>query len=104
MSINYKFDLKDPNSEKSSIKFRFDYKGKRFVYGTGQSIITKLWDHTTQRPTGTSDKKTLIPFLKDHPQIKTELENLSQRLENIISATKTFFGLKEQQKATVDFK
>jgi hypothetical protein len=39
MAINYKFDLKDSKSEISSIKFRFDLKGKRFVYGSGKTKL-----------------------------------------------------------------
>ncbi|MBK7699393.1 MAG: hypothetical protein IPJ39_12005 [Saprospiraceae bacterium] len=102
MAINHKFDLKDPTAETSSIKYRFDYLGKRFVYGTGQMIIPELWDRVTQRPT--TNKKLLDQYQKDHPQIKTELRNVNQRLENITSATLTFFSLKEQQKAAVEFK
>lgn len=102
MAINHKFDLKDPTAEISSIKYRFDYSGKRFVYGTGQMIIPELWDRVTQRPT--ANKKLLEQYQKDHPQIKTELKNVNQRLENITAATLTFFSLKEQQKAAVEFK
>ena len=102
MAINHKFDLKDPTAETSSIKYRFDYLGKRFVYGTGQMIIPELWDRVTQRPT--TNKKLLDQYQKDHPQIKTELRNVNQRLENITAASLTFFSLKEQQKASVEFK
>ena len=102
MAIKHKFDLKDPTAEISSIKYRFDYLGKRFVYGTGQTIIPQLWDKETQRPTG--NKKLLDQYQKDYPQVKTELKNINQRLENITAATLTFFSLKEQQKAAVEFK
>lgn len=102
MAINHKFDLKDPNAEISSIKYRFDYSGKRFVYGTGQTIITTLWDKDTQRPT--TNKKLIETLQRDFPQIKTELKNVNQRLENITAATLTFFSLKEQQKAVIEFK
>ena len=102
MAIKHKFDLKDPTAEISSIKYRFDYLGKRFVYGTGQTIIPQLWDKETQRPTG--NKKLLDHYQKDYPQVKTVLRNVNQRLENITAATLTFFSLKEQQKAAVEFK
>ena len=102
MAIKHKFDLKDPAAGTSSIKYRFDYFGKRFIYGTGQIIIPELWDKTAQRPT--TDKKIISQFEKDHPQVKTELKNIHQRLENITAATLTYFSLKEQEKATVDFK
>ena len=102
MAINHKFDLKDPTAEISSIKYRFDYSGKRFVYGTGQIIIPELWDKETQRPT--QKKKLIENRQRDFPQIKTELKNVNQRLENITAATLTFFSLKEQQKAAIEFK
>ncbi len=102
MAINYKFDLKDTNAEKSSIRFRFDYSGQRFVYGTGQIVIPKLWDKETQRPT--HNKDLIESHQIDFPQIKTELRNINQRLENITSKTDTFFALKELQKAAIDFK
>jgi len=101
MAINYKFDLKEPISGKSSIKFRFDHKGKRFVYGTGQTINPELWDKETQRPI--TNKKLIDQFEKIHPQIKTELENVTQRLENIISVTKKFISLKGEQNEPVNF-
>jgi integrase len=77
-------------------------KGQRFVYGTGQIIIPELWDKETQRPT--QKKKLIENRQRDFPQIKTELKNVNQRLENITAATLTFFSLKEQQKAAIEFK
>ena len=101
--IGHQFVLGKPNAKsKSSITYKFNLKGQRFVYGTGQTIIPELWDKTNQRPA--TDKKILSRFEKDHPQIKTELKNINQRLENIKAATLTFFSLKEQQKTSIDFK
>lgn len=101
MAINYKFDLKEPVSGKSSIKFRFDYQGKRFVFGTGQTIHPAFWNKETQRPT--ANKEIFSKFEKEYPQIKTELENVTQKLENIISATKKYFSLKGEQNEPVNF-
>ncbi len=101
MEINFKFDLKEPLSEnKTSILFRFDLQGKRFKYGTSQTILPNLWEKSTQRPT--TDKKIVETYQKDHPKVKTELTNINQRLENIISETQKYFGLKEMQKEPVN--
>lgn len=61
-----------------------------------------MWNKKFQR--AIEHKKLIDQYQKIYPKIKTELKNINQRLENISSATLTFFGLKEQQKATIDFK
>lgn len=93
--INFKFDLNLPINGYSSIKLRFDHNGKRFVYGAKKSIITDLWDKETQRPT--TDKERIKSYKKERPQIETELQNISARLDKIISDTKRYFSLKEEQ-------
>ena len=70
---NIKFFLHDPNTEKTSIKLKFDYKGKRFVFGTGISINPKLWDTDSQRPT--QSKKIIKEFLMDVPQLDNIIKN-----------------------------
>jgi integrase len=101
--IGHQFVLGKPNSKgKSSVIYKFNLKGQRFVFGTGQVIITELWDKSTQR--ATLNKKLLDHYQKDYPQVKTELKNINQRLENITDATITFFSLKEQQKAAIYFR
>lgn len=101
--LGHQFVLGKQNTKgKSSITYKFNLKGQRFVYGTGQIIIPELWDRVTQRPT--TNKKLLDQVIKDHPQIKTELKNINQRLENITAATLTYFSLKELQKTSIDFK
>jgi integrase len=77
---NIKFFLHDPNTEKTSIKLKFDYKGKRFVFGTGISINPKLWDTDSQRPT--QSKKIIKEFLMDVPQLDTILKNNTTTLNN----------------------
>ena len=102
-NIGHQFTLERINSKgKASITYKFNLKGKRFMYGTSQTIIPELWEKEHQGPTG--NKKIISQFEKDHPQIKTELKNINQRLENIKAATLTFFSLKEQQKTSIDFK
>lgn len=101
--IGHQFVLEKPNSKgKSAITFKFNIKGKRFVYGTGQLIHPELWDKEAQRPT--INKKVIDLNQKEDPQIRYLLLNINQRLENIISGTKTFFSLKEQEDATIEFK
>mgnify|MGYP001249558267 CR=1 FL=1 len=102
-NIGHQFTLERVNSKgKASITYKFNLKGKRFMYGTSQAIIPELWDKSNQRPTG--NKKIIDHYQKDHPQIKTELKNINQRLENLTASTLTFFSLKEQQKTAIDFK
>jgi hypothetical protein len=101
--LGHQFVLGKQNAKgKSSITYKFNLKGQRFVYGTGQIIIPELWDKETQRPT--TNKKLLDQVQRDFPQIKTELKNINQRLENITAATLTFFSLKEQQKAALNLR
>ncbi len=101
--IGHLFVIGKPNTKgKSSITYKFNLKGQRFVYGTGQIIVPELWNKESQR--ATENKKLFEKHQKEHPQIKTELKNINQRLENIKAATLTFFSLKEQQKTAIDFK
>jgi hypothetical protein len=75
---NYKFELKDPRRDKTSIFFLFYFQGQKFKYGTSQIIYPELWDKERQRPT---NKKTLITeWSKQVPDIKTDLENISQQI------------------------
>lgn len=100
--IGHQFKLETINSKgRGAITYKFNLKSKRFLYGTGQTIIPELWEKETQRPT--NDKNIISHYEKSFPQIKTELENISQRIENIISATKKFFSLKEEQNVPVNF-
>ncbi|MGB4838621.1 MAG: hypothetical protein WBP08_06460, partial [Saprospiraceae bacterium] len=83
---NIKFFLDNPNSEKTSIKLKFDYKGKRFVFGTGISINPLLWDTDSQRPT--QSKELIKEFLKDGPHLGTILKNNTTSLNNYESKIK----------------
>jgi len=91
---NIKFFLDNPNSVKTSIKLKFDYKGKRFVFGTGISINPKLWDTESHRPT--QSKKLIKEFLKDVPQLDTILKNNTTSLNNYESK------IKELEKNSID--
>lgn len=96
MSIKHQFHLgKENKNGLSSITYRINLKGKRFLYGTGKTIKPELWDNKEQRPT--TDKELISKFFKVDPTIKTEIENTRQRLENIISLVKKYMGAKELQ-------
>lgn len=98
----FRFQLEKPNSKNlSSILFVLHHEGNRFKYGTGQMIFPELWDKATQRPT--TDTKIIKPFEKDHSTIKTDLQNINSRLENIITVSKTYLSKREEQKERVNF-
>lgn len=102
-NISHQFSLERPNSKmKVAITYKFNLKGKRFQYGTGQTIIPELWEKETQRPT--KNRKLIAQYQKEFPHIKTELRNINIRLDNIIAVTLSFLSLKEQQKTAIDFK
>ena len=97
---NYKFELKDPRRDKTSIFFLFYFQGQKFKYGTSQIIYPELWDKERRRPT---NKKTLIAeWSKQVPDIKTDLENIANRLENICSKTTEYFSLTERAGAKIN--
>ncbi|MBK8109653.1 MAG: hypothetical protein IPK46_04570 [Saprospiraceae bacterium] len=97
---NYKFELKDPRSDKTSIFFLFYFQGQKFKYGTSQIIYPELWDKERQRPT---NKKTLIAeWSKQVPDIKTDLENIANRLANICTKTTEYFSLTERAGAKIN--
>lgn len=84
---NYHFILKTPLSEISSIRMMFHHNGQPFVYGTGLSIFTELWDNEQKRPI--KDTKRIKEFQiaykgNKHNNIKLELENINNRIHNLI--------------------
>lgn len=99
--INFKFDLNKPTNGTSSIKLRFEYQGKRFVYGTGKLILPELWDNETQLPT--TDKDRVRNQRKDNPHIETELQNVTARLTNIKTEVIKYFANKELSGEAVNF-
>jgi len=98
----YKFELKDPSKDKTSIVFLFYFNSQKFKYGTSQIIWPELWDSETQRPT--TNKKLIGEWSKEHPAIKTELENIANRLDNICQKVTEYFSLTERagQKVILD--
>ena len=97
---NYKFELKDPHRDKTSIVFIFYIQGQKFKYGTSQIIYPELWDNERQRPT---KKRSLIQdWSKQVPDIKTDLENINNRLENICSKTTEYLSLTERAGAKIN--
>lgn len=106
METKYQFKLKEPNSiAVTSIRFQFYKDGHRFVFGTGKGIIPELWNFETQRPQTKDKRKNLIRKYKNRfPTLSLDLQNIDARLENIITETKSFFALKEEQNITADLK
>jgi len=91
---NYKFELKDPKRDKTSIVFLFYYQRQKFKYGTSQIIYPELWDKERQRPT--NKKELIAEWSKQVPDLKTDLENISNRLDNICTKTTEYFSLTER--------
>lgn len=90
----YKFELKDPSKDKTSIVFLFYFNSQKFKYGTSQIIWPELWDSETQRPT--TNKKLIGEWSKEEPTIKTELESIANRLDNICQKVTEYFSLTER--------
>ncbi len=91
MEVNYQFRLKEPKTDKlTSIRLLFYKDGKTFVYGAGKSILPGLWDFESQRPT--KNIKLIKSNLKSNPQLKTELENIENRINKIINLSKEWFA------------
>ncbi len=103
MLPNYTFFLDRPNSESpTSIKMRFYFRGKRFVYGTGLTIFSKHWDSQKQRPI-TILKQAERSLTKD-PQIKDKLKNIATRIELICIEVNKYFMLKAYDQCEINFK
>ena len=108
MERNYKFILKDPKLDMTSIKFYFYIEGKRFVYGTSQIINPIFWNNENQRPI--TDKNLIKTIcIQKHIQeninvFELELKNINNRLENILDYIKKYFYDKElSNDKTIDF-
>lgn len=92
MDINYQFKLKDGKSDITSIRFQFYIDGQRFVYGTGQKIISKLWDSENQKPIKT--KSVIKPYLETYPDLNTTQNNIEKRNAKILRLTIQWFANK----------
>lgn len=80
--MSYKFYLRDTNSTKeTAIQLVTHINGKRFKYGIGLSIYPELWDMSSQAPT--KDSRLIRKYEKLKAGIKTELENILIRMENV---------------------
>jgi len=89
--VNYKFRLREPNSQKeTSIRFQFYKDGLRYMYGTGKVIFPDLWDEYNEQAFTT--KQYFQKYLAARPQIKTELLNVNNRLKKIEALTDAYFA------------
>lgn len=103
MALTPKFYLKDSTSfSKTAIQLRTYINGKLFRYGIGYSIYPDLWDKDKQRPKK-GIKKNISRFLKDEPQIKIDLENIDNRISNLISDLKKEIQNFEINNDIIDF-
>lgn len=90
MNVKPQFKLKDGSAKDyTSIRLLIYFNKVRFVYGTGISIIPKLWDKQTQRPT--KDKYQLKKAETIHAGIKTELNNISVQLDRMSAKVREIF-------------
>lgn len=96
---NVKFYLKDPKSDKkTSISARVQINGKPFKYGIKYNIPPDLWDSEHQRPT--KDKAQIKRWATIDPGIKTILNNISIRQDNVTKLIVAYVNLKEQDGAS----
>lgn len=118
--FNAKFVLRSSvDAEKStSIQFLFYHDKQRFKYSLGPKMVIapELWNKQTMRPISTklrdcNDDKTIQSRHKrliqkwkhEDPNIQHSLDNIHNRIENLISQTTKFFGYQEQKQKKVDF-
>lgn len=117
MAINPQFKLKDKSATTlTSIRLQFYLDNKRFLYslGSDKRIHPELWNVRTMRPISKRSQdcqdesernrhKYLIDkYKKKYPFIDTELVNIDTRISNVITETRKFFSLKEEQNKTID--
>ncbi|MFZ1704880.1 MAG: hypothetical protein WAT79_11080 [Saprospiraceae bacterium] len=104
--INIQFKLKDQKAEyKTSIQCVFYYNSKRFVYSLGddKTIIPELWDERTMRALNTKNmaskalKELLKQYSSDNYNVENELNNINQRIDNVINEITKFISNKEIQ-------
>lgn len=92
---NVKFYLKDAKADtETAITATAQVKGRRFKYGIGYSIIPDLWDADRQRPK--QDKNSIALWKKEIPQIRTILQNINTRQENIAAWIVDYVSIRDQ--------
>jgi len=101
MDLNPKFKLLNRKSTvPTSIRLFLYFNKKRFVYGTGKSILPFLWDEALERPT--KNRYQINKAKIADPDIKTHLSNINTYLNNINDEVKRFFAKMEQQEKEVN--
>lgn len=110
--VNIQFKLKDKQQGvKTSIRCIFYYNSQRFMYSLGddKTIYPELWDQTTMRPISaknrsTKDIKDIIKeYCGNNYNIDNELNNIHQRIENIILEIQKYISNKEIQNKPISF-
>lgn len=83
MEINYRFEPRQKNLDgPTAIQMLFYKDSKRFCYSIGKKIHPQLWDFESQRPI--KNKKTIKNWTKEYPQLKTQIQNISNRIDKVI--------------------
>lgn len=96
MDVNPKFKLRNANSDRpTAIELNLYYKGKRFFYGTGESVAPVLWDFDTERPT--KSRHHIKKAAAENPTVKIQLQNLSTLLDDFAKEARRLFAYWEQQ-------
>lgn len=120
MLFNPKFNLRSvTDAEKpTSIQFHFYHDKQRFKYSLGPKLLIapELWNKKTMRPISTklaecADDKTiqarhrrLIKKWKEQDSdIQLTLDNISNRIGNIVTDSKKYFAIQEQKKEKINF-
>jgi integrase len=85
--MNYgQFKLKDPNGEKSTlISFVYNFKGRRFVYSTGEKIKPEQWNKAEKQPLNVNGRTAQA---KENKAILTQLERYRNFLIACINNSK----------------
>lgn len=104
MNINIQFKLKKPTSDGTAAISTIIYThGERFTAGTGKKINPELWDNSRQRPYAIkrTNSKELKQLLNKHkllnPNLALDLANIENRLENIVTYSKSYFNMIEEK-------
>lgn len=85
----YKFHLARKNAPgKTAVILRTSFNQIPFNYGIGMSIYPELWEKDTYRPT--TNKNLIKKYEKLDPAIKTDLQNIRIRIENVIRDIKKY--------------
>lgn len=107
MNVKIQFRLRDKTSQNlTSIRLQFYIDRKRFTYSLGNDkrIYPELWDDERQRPIKVKRKNSSLirRYEKLSPGIKSDLQNIGARIENLIGDIKQYFALTEKEDKKYD--